>query len=191
MADEIKDAALDLKEKEEAGQSPETEETPASAGSKENAKKEKKQKKPTELEKLQTDYNDLNDRYMRLAAEYDNYRKRSAREREQIWPDATAAAAAQFLGVADNFERAINAQCTDPEFKKGMEMTFRSLTDALAKLGVAAFGEEGETFDPVRHNAVMHVDDEALGEGEIVQVLQKGYSLGDRVLRCAMVKVAN
>lgn len=184
MADEKKETAVPEQEPAEAPEPPK-EETP------EKGKKEKKQKHSEELLKLQTDYNDLNDRYMRLAAEYDNFRKRSAKEREQIWPDATGAAVSQFLSVADNFERAVAAQCADPEYKKGMELTFRSLSDAFQKLGVTTFGEAGDTFDPMRHNAVMHVDDEALGAGEIVEVLQKGYLLGDKVLRFAMVKVAN
>ena len=154
-------------------------------------KKEKKPKKLSELEQLRADYNDLNDRYLRLAAEYDNFRKRSAREREQLWPEATAAAVLQFLGVADNFERALAAPCADAEYQKGMELTFRALTDTLAKLGAEPFGEEGEEFDPALHNAVMHVDDESLGTQVIAQVLQKGYRIGDKVLRYAMVKVAN
>jgi molecular chaperone GrpE len=188
MADETKETTSCAAEENAA---PKAEEPAAQDAPSHHEKKEKKLKKNDELDKLRSDYNDLNDRYMRLAAEYDNFRKRSQREREQIWPDATAAAAGQFLSVADNFERAIAAECADTEFKKGMEMTFRSLTDALSKLGVTPFGEEGDTFDPALHNAVMHVDDDSLGAGVIVQILQKGYRLGDKVLRYAMVKVAN
>ena len=158
---------------------------------KEKPKKEKKAKKNAELEKLQTDYNDLNDRYMRMAAEYDNFRKRSMREREQVWGDATAKTVAEFLTVADNFDRALSVECADAEFKKGMEMTFRSLQDALKKLGIESFGEVGEEFDPALHNAVMHIDDDSLGTQVIAMVLQRGYKIGDKVLRYAMVQVAN
>ena len=169
---------------EEIAQS--AEETP-----KEKPKKEKKVKKNAELEKLQTDYAELNDRYMRMAAEYDNFRKRSMREREQVWSDATAKTVAEFLTVADNFDRALAAECADAEFKKGMEMTFRSLEDALKKLGIESFGEVGEEFDPALHNAVMHIDDDSLGTQVIAMVLQRGYKIGDKVLRYAMVQVAN
>jgi len=171
---------------------PETQETEgAGAAEPEKAKKEKKAKKPSELEKLRGDYEDLSDRYLRLAAEYDNYRKRSARERDGLWQDATAKAVGSFLAVADNFERALGAPCADAEFKKGMELIYRSLHDVLTGLGAEPFGEEGEQFDPAMHNAVMHVDDEAYGAQVVAQVLQRGYRIGDRVLRHAMVKVAN
>ena len=163
----------------------------AEAAAQEKPKKEKRPKKNAELEKLQTDYSDLNDRYMRMAAEYDNFRKRSAREREQVWGDATAKAVAEFLTVADNFDRALAVECADAEFKKGMEMTHRSLQDALKKLGIEPFGEVGEEFDPALHNAVMHIDDDSLGTQVIAMVLQRGYKIGDKVLRYAMVQVAN
>ena len=170
---------------------PEEEAQTAEEIQKEKPKKEKKAKKNAELEKLQTDYNDLNDRYMRMAAEYDNFRKRSMREREQVWGDATAKTVAEFLTVADNFDRALSVECADAEFKKGMEMTFRSLQDALKKLGIESFGEVGEQFDPALHNAVMHIEDEALGEGVIVEVFQRGYRKGNKIIRFAMVKTAN
>ena len=187
MAEETKD--IQTPEEEPAGETaPGNEAAPAEP---EKAEKEKKAKKPSELEKLQGDYNELNDRYLRLAAEYDNYRKRSARERDGLWQDATAKAVGNFLTVADNFERALQAPCGDAEFLKGMELIYRSLHETLANLGAEPFGEEGETFDPALHNAVMHVDDDAYGAQVIAQVLQKGYRIGDRILRHAMVKVAN
>ncbi len=144
-----------------------------------------------ETEKLRSEYAELNDRYLRLAAEYENYRRRTAREREGVWQDATAKAVTAFLSVADNFERALEAPCGDPEFRKGMDLIFRSLHDALTSLGAEPFGEEGEPFDPALHNAVMHVEDEELGAQVVAGVLQKGYRMGDRVLRHAMVRVAN
>ncbi|MEG2173884.1 MAG: nucleotide exchange factor GrpE [Oscillospiraceae bacterium] len=169
---------------------------PEQNDSKANKKADKKADKkeaaqPTELETLQSDYATLNDKYLRLAAEYDNFRRRTARERESIYPDAMAAAVGEFLAVADNFERALAAPCTDAEYKKGTEMTYKSLTEAFDKLGVQAFGKVGDPFDPSQHNAVMHIEDEAVKEATVVETFQKGYRLGERVLRCAMVKVAN
>ena len=145
----------------------------------------------TELEKLQDDYAALNDKYLRLMAEYDNFRKRSQREREAIYPDATASAVSGFLAVADNFERALAAECVDAEYKKGTELTFQSLMDAFGKLKIEKFGEAGEPFDPSRHNAVMHIEDESFDTQTVVEVFQRGYKLGDRIIRHAMVKVAN
>lgn len=153
--------------------------------------KEDKAPAKTELEKLQDDYAALNDKYLRLMAEYDNFRKRSQRERDAVYPEATAAAAAAFLTVSDNFERALAAECADPEYKKGTELTYQSLMDAFAKLKVEKFGEPGDAFDPNQHNAVMHIEDESVDTQTVVEVFQKGYRLGDRIIRHAMVKVAN
>ena len=160
---------------------------------KNDEKKIKGEKGPerTELEKLQDDYAALNDKHLRLMAEYDNFRKRSLRERDAIYPEATAAAASQFLAVADNFERALAAECADAEYKKGTELTYQSLMDAFSKLKVEKFGEAGDMFDPNRHNAVMHVEDDSVEVQTVVEVFQKGYQLGDRIIRHAMVKVAN
>ncbi len=153
--------------------------------------KDEKKPEKTELEKLQDDYAALNDKYLRLMAEYDNFRKRSQRERDAIYPEATAAAATAFLAVADNFERALAAECADAEYKKGTEMTYQSLMDAFSKLKVEKFGEPGEAFDPNRHNAVMHVEDDGVENETVVEVFQKGYQMGERIIRHAMVKVAN
>ena len=131
------------------------------------------------------------ERYLRLAAEYDNFRKRSARERENIYADVRADTITRFLPVYDNLERALKQETTDEAYKKGVEMTMTGLLDVLEKLGVAVFGDEGETFDPNMHNAVMHCEDENAGENTIVQVFQKGFRLGDKIIRFAMVKVAN
>lgn len=153
--------------------------------------KDKKTKEPGELEKLQDDYAALNDKYLRIVAEYDNFRKRSARERDGIYPEATAAAAAAFVGVADNFERALATECGDENYKKGTQLTYQSLMEAFKKLNVEAFGECGDKFDPNCHNAVMHVEDAENEAETIVEVFQKGYRMGDRIIRHAMVKVAN
>ena len=141
-----------------------------------------------ELEKLQSDYAELNDRYMRMLAEYDNFRRRSQKEREGIYSDAHADVIGQILPVLDNLERA--ACFSDGEsVQKGVQMTLKSFTDIFAKLGVTEI--ETKTFNPEFHNAVMHIEDESYGEEEIVEVLQKGYMKGDKVIRYAMVKVAN
>ena len=132
----------------------------------------------------------LNDKYLRLAAEYDNFRRRTAAERDRIYDDAYATALGAMFPVVDNLERA--AQYSDGEsVAKGVAMILKSVEETLQKLGVAEIEAMGKTFDPELHNAVMHVDDETFGESEVVEVLQKGYRKGDRVLRYAMVKVAN
>lgn len=163
----------------------------ANVEEKTNEAKPKEAPERTELEKLQDDYAALNDKYLRLMAEYDNFRKRSQRERDAIYPEATAAAATAFLNVADNFERALAAECADAEYKKGTELTYQSLMEAFSKLKVEKFGEPGDAFDPNRHNAVMHVEDDSVENETVVEVFQKGYLLGDRIIRHAMVKVAN
>ena len=130
------------------------------------------------------------DKYLRMMAEYDNFRKRRAKEKESIYADAYADALKSILPIIDNLEKA--AEYKDAEkVSKGVEMILKSATDALTKMGVESFGEKGEQFDPNRHNAVMHVEDESLEEGVIVDVFQKGYSKGDKILRYAMVSVAN
>ena len=144
-----------------------------------------------EAVKLREEMNALNERLLRLMAEYDNYRKRTAREKDAIYPDAVAATVEKFLPVLDNFQRALEAPCTDGEFKKGMSMICDGLVGVLTGLGVEAIGEVGEEFSPTIHNAVMHIDDEALGKNVVAQVFQKGYRIGDKVLRYAMVQQAN
>lgn len=130
------------------------------------------------------------DKYLRMMAEYDNFRKRSAKEKEGIYADAYADALKSILPIIDNLEKA--AEYKDAEkVSKGVEMILKSASDALDKMGVSSFGAKGEQFDPNRHNAVMHVEDESLEEGVIVDVFQKGYSKGDKILRYAMVTVAN
>ena len=131
-----------------------------------------------------------NDRYLRLMAEYDNFRKRSAKEREGIYADAYADALCALLPIFDNLERAV--KYSDGEsLQQGVVLTLKGLTTTLEKLGITEIEAEGQPFDPNFHNAVMHVEDDTLGEGVVAEVLQKGYRRGDRVLRYAMVKVAN
>lgn len=136
-------------------------------------------------------YNDLNDRYLRMAAEYDNFRKRTAKEKEAIWNDAKADAALAFLPVYDNLERALKQETADEAYKKGVEMTMNQLKTVLEKLGITEIEALGQPFDPTLHNAVMHIEDENFGENTVAEVFQAGFRLGDKVVRFAMVKVAN
>ncbi|MCR5207133.1 MAG: nucleotide exchange factor GrpE, partial [Eubacterium sp.] len=132
------------------------------------------------------------DSYLRTAAEYANYRARSAKEKEQSFTNAKCSVVAEILPVIDNLERAIGAENGDYDaLKKGVQMTLDGLMASFEKLGVESFGESGDSFDPNYHNAVMHVEDESLGENTITDVFQKGYKIGDRVIRAAMVKTAN
>ena len=131
------------------------------------------------------------EKYLRLAAEYDNYRKRTAKEKESAWTSAKAQTVAAFLPVYDNLERALKQQTADEAYAKGVEMTMKGLQDALSGLGVEQIPALGETFDPNRHNAVMHVEDDSAGENTVVEVFQQGFTCGDKVIRFAMVKVAN
>ena len=132
------------------------------------------------------------DKYLRLAAEYDNYRKRTAKEKESLYADAKIDTIKALLGVYDNLERGL-AQYGDEEspHRKGLEMVFNQFKESLKKLGVETMDAVGKPFDPEKHNAVMHVEDESYGENTVVEVLQQGFTLGDKVLRFAIVKVAN
>lgn len=140
------------------------------------------------IEELERIANESTDKYLRVLAEYDNFRKRTIKERDAIYADAYTDAVKQLLPVIDNVERALE-YASDEGTKKGIEMIISSVHATLEKMGVKEI--ETKTFDPNVHNAVMHIDDEALGENEIVEVFQKGYILGERVIRYAMVKVAN
>ena len=131
------------------------------------------------------------DQFLRLAAEYDNYRKRSQKEKEAVWQDATAQAVVQILPVYDNLARALQQGTEDADFLKGVAMTMGQMEKVFEKLGVVKVPSLGETFDPERHNAVMHIEDEAVGENTIVEVFEEGFMLGEKVIRFAMVKVAN
>ena len=195
MSEDTKKKAAEQAANEEAKQ---TEQQPEAAADKAAEKAEEPKKQPkhksSEAEKLREAEQKLaaeHDGYLRLAAEYDNFRKRSQREKDGIYADARAATVEKFLPVYDNLERALSQQTTDEAFKKGVEMTMNQLTNVFEALGVKAFGTAGEAFDPALHNAVMHCEDEALGENVIAEVFQKGFTLGDKVVRFAMVKVAN
>ena len=136
-------------------------------------------------------YNAEHDAHLRLAAEYDNFRKRTAKEKDASYTHGKSDAVAELLPVYDNLERALNQACEDAAFKKGVEMTMTELVNIFTSLGVEIFGNVGDEFDPNFHNAVMHVDNEELGENVISMVFQKGFKIGDKVVRFAMVQVAN
>lgn len=151
----------------------------------------KEEKQPSEEEKLKAENADLRDKYLRLLAEFDNYRKRSVKERQEIYPDATAKAVEAFLPLADNFERAANAESSDEKYKAGVMMIYDQLAIAFKKLGVEEISRVGEQFDPSLESAVSHIEDENLGENTVAQVYQKGYRLGDKIIRPATVVIAN
>ena len=136
-------------------------------------------------------YNAEHDAHLRLAAEYDNFRKRTIKEKEASYGNGKADAVAKMLPVYDNLERALNQETSDAAFKKGVEMTMAELVKIFASLGVEIFGNVGDQFDPNLHNAVMHIENEDLGENSISAVFQKGFKIGDKVVRFAMVQVAN
>lgn len=175
-----------------------SEETAAKAEDKkvkEEDKKEeevKEEKKESNEEKLQKELAEKSDQLLRIAAEYDNFRKRSQREKDALYIDCKASVIKELLPVADNFDRIFaNPDITFEDYKKGVEMTFKQFENVFKDLKVESFGEEGEEFDPNFHNAVMHSEDENLGENVITNVFAKGYKIGDKVIRPAMVAVAN
>ena len=136
-------------------------------------------------------YNAEHDSYLRLAADYDNYRKRTAKEKDAAYGNGKADAVEKLLPVYDNLERALNQPTEDEAYKKGVEMTMNQLVGIFAGLGVEIFGNAGDAFDPNIHNAVMHTEDESFGENTICQVFQKGFKIGEKIVRFAMVQVAN
>ena len=136
-------------------------------------------------------YNLEHDSHLRLAAEFDNFRKRTVKEKEQSYGNGKADAVAKMLPVYDNRERALNQPTEDAAYKKGVELTMNELVKIFTSLGVEIFGEKGDAFDPNLHNAVMHTDDETMEENTISQVFQKGFKIGEKIVRFAMVQVAN
>ena len=155
------------------------------------AEEAKKEEKPSELDTVKEQLAKEHDGYLRLAAEYDNFRKRSQKEKDDLYTVIKAETVGKFLPVYDNLERALAQETADEAYKKGVEMTMNQLVKVMEVLGVTSFGEIGEAFDPARHNAVMHVEEEGLGENVIAEVFQKGFLVGEKVIRFAMVKVAN
>ena len=144
-----------------------------------------------DFEKLRTEKDELYDKYLRTLAEYDNFRKRSQREKDAIYGDATAEAVKKLLPVVDSFERALNYECKDEEFKKGISLIQNTLLEVFDNLGVKEIPAMDAQFDPNLHEAVMHLDNPAYGENVVTDVYRKGYTLGDKVIRHSMVIVAN
>ena len=153
-------------------------------------KKSGSRKLKAENKKLSESLSELDERYKRVLAEYDNFRKRAAKERDAAYSDAYADALKEILGIKDSLEMALKYPDSD-KVVQGVNMTLSKFKETMEKLGVEEFGAAGESFDPNIHNAVMHIEDEEFGESEIVDVLMKGYKRGDRIIRYAMVKVAN
>ena len=177
---------------EEAAEAEETAEEAAEDTEKEeNADNAAEVNTQSEEDKLRTELADTKDKYLRLMAEYDNFRKRSAKERLDISASVKADTVADILPVMDNFERALGTETQDEAYKAGIEMIFKQFSDAMTKLGIEAIDPVGEVFDPNIANAVNQIEDTELGENVVAQVFQKGYRIGDKVIRCAMVVVAN
>ena len=197
MAEEVKDPSQQTSEAEEsmknAAEAAETDaaadvatETEAAA-----AEADKTAELQQKIEALEKELADEKEKYLRLDAEYYNYRTRSLKEEQDAYDNALTKAVTEVLSVIDNFERALTAECADANFKKGVEMIFRQYTAILEKLGVKEIEAEGKPFDPNFHNAVSQITDENLGENTVAAVLQKGYIMGNKVIRHAMVTVAN
>ncbi|MDO4562731.1 MAG: nucleotide exchange factor GrpE [Clostridia bacterium] len=160
------------------------------------AKKKTKEEAPEKVQEqaeaaAENDYDALNEKYLRVLAEYDNFRKRTVRERESIYPEAKAAVVKEFLPLLDNLERALAAANEGESLCEGVKMVLKQMKDILKNLGVEEIKTVGEEFNPNLHNAVMHVEDPSLGENVVAAEMQKGYTIGGRVIRFAMVSVAN
>ena len=202
MSEENKQPAAE-EEQEPQQEAPQQEAPPAEEPEEKADKggKAKKKKEKTysftreQVEKMETAAKQLEsvkDQYVRLTAEYDNYRKRTTKEKDALYQDAKADTIKEFLAVYDNLERAVSTEGgEDSPHKKGLEMIFHQYQEILKKLGVTEIDALGQPFDPEKHNAVMHVDDENLGENIVTQVFQAGFMLGDKIIRHAIVQVAN
>ncbi len=193
MSEENKQPLEEETPEQEAAPQPEE---PAGKATKGKKKKEKgitfTREQVEQMELAVKQLETTKDQFARLAAEYDNYRKRTAKEKETLYQDAKADTIKEFLAVYDNLERAAGAPGgEDDPHKKGLEMIFHQYQELLKKLGVAEIEAQGRPFDPERHEAVMHIDDGNFGENEVAQVFQAGFLLGDRVIRHAVVQVAN
>ena len=166
-------------------------ETPVEETLEETVEETTETAEPVEVNPWEEKYNAERDAHLRIAAEYDNFRKRTIKEKEASYGNGKADAVAKILPVYDNLERALNQETADAAYKKGVELTMNELVKIFTGLGVEIFGQVGDTFDPNLHNAVMHIESEELGENTISQVFQKGFKIGDKIVRFAMVQVAN
>ena len=190
MAEQEQEEVIETSAAQSATEEIEAEETKA-----EETKAGETKAKETKTEAPKPDpaaeYAALNDKYLRLCAEYDNFRKRSQKERDSLYADIKAETLKKFLPVYDNLVRALDQSTEDEAYRRGVEMIMTQFNTTMEKLGVTEIESLGQKFDPAFHNAVMHVEDAEKGENEIVEVFQKGFIMGDKVIRFAMVKVAN
>lgn len=201
MSEENKQPAAEEQEPRQSEQSAEqTAQTPETEEKSKGGKKKKEKEKTYTLTQQQMEAAELaakqlesvKDQFVRLTAEYDNYRKRTTKEKDALYQDAKADTIKAFLAVYDNLERAVAAPGDEESpHKKGLEMIFHQYQDILKKLGVTEIEAQGQPFDPEKHNAVMHIEDETYGESVVAQVFQAGFMLGDKVIRHAIVQVAN
>ena len=197
IVDEVKEAAEEAAAEEAEAAVVAQDEKPEEKQEKKPSRREEKKKKKEDKEKdelitaLESEKAALNDKFLRVCAEYDNFRRRSQKEKDALYGDIKANTVQQFLPVYDNLERALKQSTEDEAYRKGVEMIMAQFETTLEKLSVREIPSLGETFNPDLHNAVMHVEDEEKGENEIVEVFQKGFMLNDKVIRFAMVKVAN
>lgn len=194
MREEAGSTASEAKDTEDAEKAKKTEET-ESALDTEGKKDDKKHKSritalEKETESLKKQLAEANDKYLRIMAEYDNFRKRSKAEKDAVYSDAVSDSVKELLPLFDNLERA-SAYTDGDSVAKGLEMILKTIPDVLTKLNVEVFGEKGDAFDPNIHNAIMHEENDEFGESEIVEVFQRGYRVGDKIIRYAMVKVVN
>lgn len=178
----------EVKQEQPLEDAPETEETVDTAP---ETEEEAPEEQPGPAAEAQAALKAKEDQFLRLAAEYDNFRKRTQKEKTEAYANAKADAVLAFLPVYDNLKRALDAPCADEAYAKGVQMTMNQLKAVLEKLGVTEIEALGQTFDPNLHNAVMHIEDEAVGENTIVEVFETGFRMGEKVVRFAMVKVAN
>ena len=187
IKEEVKTEEPEIEAKEADGKKPEAEKTEEKKPEEKKGKDKKEEKKPD----LKAEMDALNDKYLRICAEYDNFRKRSQKEKDSLYGDVKAETLKKFLPVYDNLVRALAQSTEDEAYRRGVEMIMNQFNVTMEKLGVTEIECLGKKFDPAFHNAVMHVEDEEKGENEIVEVFQKGFMMGDKVIRFAMVKVAN
>lgn len=187
IKEEVKTEEPEIEAKEADGKKPEAEKAEEKKPEEKKSKEKKEEKKPD----LKAEMDTLNDKYLRICAEYDNFRKRSQKEKDSLYGDVKAETLKKFLPVYDNLVRALAQSTEDEAYRRGVEMIMNQFNVTMEKLGVTEIECLGKKFDPAFHNAVMHVEDEEKGENEIVEVFQKGFMIGDKVIRFAMVKVAN
>lgn len=186
MADEKERMDQQAPGQEEPVLSPEEENPPP-----QETQAEEPAPRDAELERLREENRELEERHLRLMAEFANFRNRTAKERESLYSDAVANTLKELLPVLDNFQRAMESPCADDAYQKGVELIYRGLWEMMTGMGVEEIAEAGVPFDPELHNAVMHIEDETLGKNTVAQVLQKGYRMGEKILRYAMVQAAN